>query len=344
MAGVSDMDDLDSSEMVKDDRFADFVAKPASVHEKNLFGRFVDRIKTTLFQTSKKDLKGRVQELEKNADQVLRKLHTIKEELRSQIDGDVFTYVETLMEPMARDVKRIQKLMNDQASLADPAKAYKKYNDWIERAKLWVELEAKVDDQVAVIKTIIQHTFTDSDCMIDQDLQVISDYESHILSDLPVSEEEKKSLQKSLQEKISSDLESLAHLKEKPTNLELRKVTQWKSDVDRNRSHYFNSALREIDAFVQNIFPVQDSGEQHEHLVEIFLQIAKLEEEVPRLLFEIHHSDLEDAMQKKRLQMRLVPFQFEIHQLNLDLRLTPELFERLQDVQSKVQSIENLLL
>ena len=89
--------------------------------------------------------------------------------------------------------------------------------------------------------------------------------------------------------------------------------------------------------------PEIDKEEPHEHLVEIFSQIADLEEEIPKLDKESLQPDLQDADQLKNMLQRFAKCQKEIHQINSDLRLTPELFERLQKMQVIAEQIEQRL-
>lgn len=312
----------------------DFVAKPlAGKEEPSLLNRFVGRIRNTFFQQPQSKLAGRVHELTQNTDEVLKRLDNIKEELRTQIDGDLYKYVESAIDPMSRDVKRIQKLMEKKGSPLHQAAAFKKYNEWIEKAKLWVGLESRIHDKKAVIEAIIKHTFAESDELIDHDLQVIREYEAQIVANLPISDEERNSITHLINLKLQPHIQALAHLKHKPPRIELGKVTHWRSEVDRKRNMHHDDALHDIDEVIQEVAPTASNDSENEHILEVFEQVVTLEEDIPKFIKEYEVIDPKDEDIKNLFQARLKTFLQEIHQLSLDLRLTPQLYERLQVLQ-----------
>jgi hypothetical protein len=300
--------------------------------KKNVLIQFFEKIKQT-FQGFKNEpdvkLSGRVQQFNQTSVIVLQKLKFIKEELKIKIDNELFAHVENLMDPMTRDALSIQKMIVRQ-SVVDQAKAYKRYSNWIAKAGLWVDLEAKIHDKQAVIDAMIQHIMHESDELIEQDLQVILDYKAHLLDSLSLSEEEYDNIQIRLEKEFVPHEKALLALKEKQAFKELGDVFHWKDEVDRLRAKHFDRALYEIDKIIQEISPVSTNVEEHEHLIEVFAKIASLEEEIPQFLTEMTHADLRDPAHRNFFESRLAAFEEELNRLNLNLQLTPELFERVQ--------------
>lgn len=238
------------------DSLSGLVSKTFKSKKQSIFSRFIKKIKETLFEPSLPSLHGRVQELHKNSDEILERLLSFKEEMRAQIDSELFKNVENALDPMVRDVRRIQKMMQTESSPLHHDRAYQKYSEWVEAALIWMALETKLDDKEAIIETVIKHTFVESDKLIDQDLQVILDYEFHILSNLAISTNERQELELTLKEKLSGYREALTILREKPATTELAAVTLWRNEIDRQRGHHFEKALHDIDEIIFNTSPL----------------------------------------------------------------------------------------
>lgn len=299
---------------------------------KFLFALLVDRIKKTLQHAEVEDVKlsGRVQKLTQTSLAVLRRLTEIKEVLKNNLEADLFNYVDTLMQPMTRDVVSIQKLLTHQSSVIQQAKAYKKYSNWMIKAELWLDLEKKIEDREAITKTIILHVMQELDELVDQDLQVICDYQNHQLDSLPLTEEEAWFLKKRLEREILVETNNLQRLKDRPVVTGVQEVFAWKDELGRKRSKYFDRALHIIDEIIHEVSPGSTSEEEHEHLVDVLTQIAFLEEEIPSLQKESVSCSAHDPIRKALMEVKWNAFEEELHRLNLNLRLTPELVDRLQ--------------
>src|SRR5262249_51563531 len=151
-----------------------------------------------------------------------------KDILRESLDPTLFSYVETLMVPITRDVISIQKLLAQEGSVVHQAKAFKKYSNWMIKAELWIDLETNLHDMEAIKKTIILHIMREADEQIEQDLQVIRDYEEHILDSLPLNEDEAGQLKKHLAIQLTEQMLNLEKLREKPEVDELQAIFEWK--------------------------------------------------------------------------------------------------------------------
>lgn len=313
---------------------------------KSLFSLLMSRIKKT-FQPSKSPdnkLNGRVQQLNQTAIVVIQKLKEVKELLKDKLDAKLFAYVEALMDPMTRDVVCVQKLLTQEGSVVHQAKAFKKYSSWMIKAELWMDLETKAHDHEAITKTIIQHTMHEADEQIDQDMQVIRDYEEHILDTLPLNEEEFALLKKHLAKEIKPQLVNLEDLKDKPELDNLHDVFAWKDEVNKKRLKYFDRALHVIDEIIHVISPSSSSEEEHEHLVEVLTQIAYLEEEIPSLLHDAGDVPSIDSVKRALVLSKMQSFEHQLHELNLNLRLTPELEDRLLVLMDTLETISKKIV
>lgn len=301
----------------------------------SMLNRFVDRIRSTFQRFQNKpqydsQLAGRIQDLQKTANSVLTQLRTIKDELRNEIDQDIFSYVEEIIDPIIKEVSRLHKSMEQPASMRHQAKTYQRYSQWIDKAKLWVQICSKVNDKEAIVKAIIRYTIDDFLMVIDRDIQVINDYQEHMLDALAVEEEEKIALAERLGTRLEPYLRGLNDLRTKPKELPLKEIALWKAQVDKRREKYFDAALHAIDKIINDTIPDSSGPEEHEHLVDVLSQLVYLEHEAPNLYDEIFMSVNLSVEKINIFESRLLLLDQEVHQLNLDLRLTPDLIDRLQ--------------
>lgn len=315
----------------------------------NLLDRFVDRIRSTFQRFQNKpqqelQLAGRIQDLQKTADFILKQLNDIKEELRKEIDAETFGQIEEVVDPLIKEFSRLKKSVDQPLSVTQQAKTYQRYSQWIEKAKLWVQICSKANDKEAIIKAIINYTVDDFLEVIDRDIQVISDYQEHMLDALAVEEEEKMALAQRLELRLNSYLKGLTDLRVPPTDLPLHEIAIWKAQVDKRREKYFDAALHAIDKVINSTIPDTSGQEEHEHLVDVLSQIVYLENEAPILFDEIYTAKNLKGDQISGLEARLTSLEQEIHQLNLDLRLTPDLIDRLQTVSDMLEQARQRLI
>lgn len=312
----------------------------------SLFGRLIDRIKNTF--KSPKDVKsaplqGRIHERDRNlADKVLDRFLTVAQKLETKLDSELVDHVQAAMELITRDFRRIQKKVVN----ASGEESEKVYNNWMIKAKRWIELDTKLHDRAAIIDTVMKQLFLDLDDLIDQDLQVIFDYESHILADLSVSQEEKNNLEQIILEKLAPHTQALIKLKDHPNDLELYKVAEWKEEVDLRRQKHFEKALHAIDAIIANFCPSSlqnDEGEPSEAVIAITSELELLYHACEGLVRSAQVLDANDENGKKNLRSTLSLLQQQAHHLNANLHLTHELFDRLQIIQTDLEQIESLI-
>jgi len=315
----------------------------------SLLNRFVDRIRSTFqkFQTKaprEPQLMGRIHDLQKTANSVLKQLRMIKDEFRKEVDPDVFAYVEEVIDNIIKEVSRLHKSIEQPGSVLQQAKRYQRYSQWVEKAKLWVQICSKMGDKQSIIKAIIRYTIDDFLEVIDRDIQVINDYQEHMLDALAVDEEEKIALAQRLEMRLEPYLKSLNDLRTKPKDLPLHEIALWKSQVDKRREKFFDAALHAIDKIINQSIPDTTGEEEHEHLVDVLSQVIYLEHEVPSLYDAIYMSKNPSKIELSEYMARLDLLEHEVHQLNLDLRLTPDLIDRLQVVSEMLEYARKKLL
>ncbi|MBA2728370.1 MAG: hypothetical protein H0U49_09390 [Parachlamydiaceae bacterium] len=307
---------------------------------RSLFSNLIGLVKNALFPAAPSPQKTHSEELQKCTKKTLVKLLHIKEELKSHVDGELFKQIEFAIDPITRDAKRIQQMMTSVDNTNDHDKTQKKFHQWIAKAERWVKLETKLDMQISVIDTIIDQYFTDMTDLINQDLQVIADYKSHLLINLAVSPEEKENLKILINEKLSFHITELQQLKEKPDSLDLHKIGIWKDEIDEQRSHHFDNALHKIDAIIEQMSPIIDESDDSNDLLNALEFEAKtIERDAIALIFDAKNPNNFTEEQKTSFLSRFQWLQQKTHQQHLDLDLPTEQSDQLGKITSVIERI-----
>ena len=304
---------------------------------KLLFPFFIEK------QPKTTGLVGRVHaELQKNAHAVLLQLKTLKDNLKQEldsVDNQLWLSFEAVINPLIREFSQIEKKMDKADEGIDQSlSAFKRYEEWIRKAKAWVSLSANPDAKRKIIEAVIGHTLRVSDDLIDRDLKTLNDYKLHELYNLGLDFEEIKTSQARLDKDLQPHVEGLLNLKDKkPQDLQLHHLSAWKAKMDEDRAHYYHAALHAIDSIINEISPKTVHQPIHEYLREPHEKILALEEELPIFLGHLHRVDLKDPVKRQLLENQLAYLEDEAHKVNQDLRLTPDLVERVDIIISDLE-------
>lgn len=303
--------------------------------EKGLIEHFILKIKS-IFRPSveiekkqERKLVGRIRELNKNAGEVLDVLNSVRADLKSEVDGELFGFVESVMNPMIRDISRIQKVVLKEGLVHPQVDALNQYNEWIDRAKLWVQVCSSAKNKEAITEAILKHTLEDFNAIINKDLQLIEDYQDHLLDELEMDHADKVILRKEIKNSLGPYLRGLLDLKVTPEDLNFQNLNEWKLDADKRRDHYYNMILHVIDSKTEGLTTIKKEREDREYLSEVFEKLSYLETEIP-LLFEKINIGTTDPFEIEATIQQLYGLQEEVDLLYHDIRMPHQIIDRLQ--------------
>ena len=339
MADIGQDHEKFSWEQVKSEFSANF---PATKPEETKLTRFFRKF-NRFFQPKDEphvELRGRIHELQKNAGRVLLELTAVKNELKNEIDPSLFAFVEAVVDPLMKEVQRIQKEIQQNDSMTEQyTQIFKRYTVWIEKAKMWVELCSNRNKKEGISKAVIEHNIQEFNAIVDRDLQVVSDYFNHALDHYKMNEEHRMSLKTKLEQEVLPHIAALQDLQKKPRALSLGDLSHWRAEFDQRREKYFSEALHAIDTLMQKENPTFFDEEENENYIDILLRMSTLEEKIS----DLAKIDLSVASQKKLAIALLTQLEEEAHHLNVDLRLSQESSERLQSLIQHLADIHQKL-
>jgi hypothetical protein len=276
-------------------------------------------------------LQGRIHELKSHADNYHVQLLKIKSQFDKEVDVEAYTFIEAIIDPLLKEVTSMQSIFI-QGNAAQQAKIFKKYGEWIERARVWVHFHARVSHKQQIIDAVVHHLIGAALTCIDRDRQIIQDYQIHQLASLNLKPEAKLRLEEEMQRSIQPYLDRLKILKQRPKVISLDELAKWKEKIDENRQVYFENALHAVDILIEQEAPFNYSVEANEHLCDALSETAYLEREVAALHAEIERGVSTDSIVCQALSDHLTALAEEVHRLTLDMRLGWDLIERLQQV------------
>lgn len=304
---------------------------------RSLFPFFVEK------ESREAKLVGRIRnELQKDAWDILTQLKKIKESLRVELfdnsEGQLWASIEAVVNPLMREYGQIEKrLMEHSDSIESNTTAIKSYNDWIVKAKLWVALCGRAHDRLGMIQAVVIHTKQVSDDIIDRDLKTLNDYKFYEVQNIGLNFQEIEAASKQIDQAIAPHIAALMDLKNNsPQDIKLEDLVAWRANVDEARNRHYEDALHCIDSIIQSIAPNPVKDEELDHLKEIFEKLAYLEEELPIFLGHLGKMSSKDEAAKQMLEGQLIFLEEEVHKLNRDLRLTPELGDRVSTIMNEL--------
>jgi hypothetical protein len=279
------------------------------------------------------------EEVKNNAQNILSRLSIIKEDLRQNVDDKLFTHVEGVMDPISSRIRSISK------HLSTETEQVKAFDFWINtKVKPLVDFFAtRSGDREAIVNAVVEHIIESSSNQIETDLKVVKDDQMHKLGNLIVSDTEREAIEKRVEKALTPLILQWNELKKPPQDLTIERLNSWKTEVDSQRSKYYHIAMDIIDSIIPDSDQDNPSSEEmHEQLLINFKQMADLENAIPQIMERIAKGDLLDG-EVEHLTERVSNLESEAHQLHQELRLTPELVDRLSVAEKKLQTLRHLL-
>jgi hypothetical protein len=296
---------------------------------------------------SQKRLVGRIHiEVHLDAHKTLEELKKMKEWMQTELvggdAGELWTSIEAVINPMIREFTQLDRKVSNIRNEDEKNQAIQVVTDWVEKAKGWVALCSKPHDREDIINAVVAHTMEMTKKVIERDVKTLFDYREHELSALELDIKGIQELELLLDEALLPYIGGLISLEQiKPESLQLQALSNWKAEIDMARNRYFNQALHAMDNVIKKYAPFAPVIEEQEHLKEIINQLDFLEHEISVFMHRMEVCDLQNPTQRKALKVALDFFHEQIDALYADMRLTPELAERLQEIAQELEKTKN---
>lgn len=328
----------------------EFSAHRTTPESKSRLGRILNKINRffsgPLPPKRETRLEGRIHQLHGDISKSIDKLLMIKDELQNEIDPQIISLISMIVDPLIKEIHRLRKGLQNE-SVAQQVKASKGFSEWIEKAKMWIELCSKRPIQKeALSRAVVDHAVQEFQATIDKDLQVIQDYLNHTMDRIEIDDIQKNELNEKLEPELSQNLIELLMLKNHPQDLTVHTLQMWRAEADLSRENCFGSALHTIDLFTDHAAPARDFEEKIDHYnLEIAGNLLVLEERIARLDAGI--AELKNTRNKELKKIcidELLILEQDAHELNSNLRLSHEHVERIQHSMEALAALHSQII
>lgn len=297
----------------------------------SIFDRFVTRIKQT-FQygniDGRKQLSGRAQAIIPRIDVLIEQLGSI-----SETSGDHHLYSKYIALPLIREGK---KLREEIIAAGEPInhQLTSQYILWIDRAYKWVDRFFKFDNSV-LTQAVIDDIIHESRERVEKDLHLVNDYIEQQLQSIDLDVELFEDISSTIENHLEPVVGAMKTIEEThPKSRDPGDVHQWRENLHMLRQKFFDQCLEVVDSVIELKTPKRKSREKHDHLVAALESIISLEIAIDEL-FEVRETNESDVA-KKHVKRKVVALYQQAHKISLDIRLSQELFDRVQYMMSRL--------
>lgn len=318
-----------------------FSIAPSLKPPSSLIEKFISRIVRTFegVQQSETPLLGRIQQIQPKIEEILEQFADLEckyqDEKSQNKDEGYLLFFQIVIKPLIREGNHLKNHIKKGTDTTQP-RLYSRYVDWTERCYKWLN-SYREKDREQLEKELIRHITLDTLSYVDKDIQVIRDYEKQQIDKIDFENPKKEELVTELGEILEPLFSKMRHLQVIPEESSLEDILKWQRTIEDGRQKLFEKALSAIDDTLHREIPLSVSEEEHEHLIDVLQQIIELEQLIPSLNYLNHQNN--DPQEKKRLLDRVTAMQRETHDLSLDLRLSQDLFDRLQEIMKSLSIV-----
>ncbi len=246
-----------------------------------------------------------------------------------------------IVDPLIKEIHRMKKGLGHE-SVAQQVKASQGFSEWMEKAKMWIELcSRRPFEKQAISQAVVDHAIQEFQATIDKDLEVIQDYLNHTMDRIEADDLQKNHLKEKLEPELSQYLMELLMLKNHPQDLCIDALQSWRAEADLARENCFSSALHTIDLITTAAPTGRDLDEKTDYYnLEIVGNLQVLEKRIAGL--EANIGELEgkfDNGLKKVCIEELLNLEKDVHKLNSNLRLSHEHVEQIQELMEALSAL-----
>lgn len=307
--------------------------------------RFVDRIYHRIrkifsfLDKGASPLKGRVEEMHSKIAGVKAKLKEIKETTLQEGGSveEMNAFVDLILHPLIEEGKRLQE-MKDHTDPFHQVKILDLYQMWMDKGEFWI-IAFRTHSKTAFFRLVNEHIWKDLSAKVERDLKILQDYGEHAVQSLLVSEKDKMVLKNQIDQAVSTHIVSLSSLKRLPKEVTFKDLEAWNRKIDSERLQHFEEGLSLIDSLIEQFKPYSGMDE-HQHLLDVIEIINSVEEQTLRLKQKAKRTG-KKSQDWQSIQAKAELLAKEAHSISLDLRLSPTLLERLEDIEEVLSDIQS---
>ncbi len=224
---------------------------------------------------------GRLQELKGTASSVIKQFSDQEKIILQKFDNWIMPIAKEVLDGFIHDAEKLKKNLEEKLELIDVTTA----EEWNDQAKRWAQLHDRWNDRKGLVDKILEVVASRTKHLIDKDVQVIHEYRSQSLAQLPKESEAFKNVEERLNHAIADPLKQLMSLRKPPQSIQ--QASEWVAKLQEKRESYFDQLLMKIDHIIKEVVHVEERVDWS-----TFLEI---EGEIIFMERELHHINIDLA-------------------------------------------------
>lgn len=294
------------------------------------FRRIGEIFKGSVEPKEEHPLSGRISELHSSATDSLVALLNFKENIKKDVDPQLYAFICSIIDPIIKEVTRIQESIDRDTNTAQKVKSFNRYVDWIEKAHEWVEIGQQHAEKETINQAVINQTVKDFQAKIDRDIRLVQDYLGHAMDGFDLPEPLKNELKEKLMPELLPSLIELQALRQPSGELTLDEFIAWRSFADEARENLHDRALHIIDTFSKEFLPSPSREIETGLALEGMTRLNFVESQISEISLELEGDPPIEEFQRKNYLERMNKLTDVIHEFNGNLLLSHEQHDRLQ--------------
>lgn len=286
--------------------------------------RVVDQVLLNHFQ----DLKG-------HARAVIHQFNEQKSDILKRFDNWLVPIAKEVLDELLQDAEQLKRNLNQKLEHLPQIEE----KDWLEHAKRWNHLYTKWHDRKALADKVLALVADRTKQLIDKDIQVIQDYQTQSLAQVPEKSEAFEDLKERLTQATENPLKQLVALRQQtPQPASLLQASEWVARLQAQRETYFDQLLMKIDHVVKETVQIEEEEAD-------FISFTEDEGEIVFMEREIHHikSMVDNLKPNQASEMQFMLARLEELLDHIEQLETTSLPKTLQKRLSKIKETSSLL-
>jgi hypothetical protein len=281
--------------------------------DENIISRSPDSIKHLYFQIRKMPelteqarlidqvLPSRLQEVKGTASAVINQFKAQKKVILQHFDHWIMPIAQEVLDGFLLDAQQLKRKLEDKLEHLDQTTS----EEWEVQANQWAQLYSRWNDRKGLVNKILEVVIDRTKHLIDKDVQVIHDYQSQSLANLPEETETFKNVEERLTHATAEPLKQLMNLRnEVKENSSLQQASEWVAKLQERRESYFDQLLMKIDHVMKDVVNLEETKDWTA-FVELEGEVLFMERELHHINSDLTHLHLVEESDKQFLLGRL---------------------------------------
>ncbi len=210
-------------------------------------------------------LLNRLNELKQGASTLMNQFKGIKPTLLSHFAPHLFPLVQKVLDELLVDAEELKQML--ERHIVDSSGGIS--SGWENYAECWIQWYKKWENHHVLQKRVLEKLVHHATHLINKDVQLIKDYQTHSLSYLHEQSEEFKRVNQHLAKEIEEPLGELMALRERPQEwTSLEAASEWVSNLSKKREMYVDCILMKIDYVIKE--DISSKGLENEFAISEF--------------------------------------------------------------------------